>query len=78
MVDQELVYMQGDKWNWCIDIIQEKLGDTDSIVDLVTNKMKTMPSAAQEVLKAASCLGQIIDESSLFITLQKEPSPRSS
>ena len=74
LVDQELVYMQGDKWNWCIDIIQEKLGDTDSIVDLVTNKMKTMPSAAQEVLKAASCLGQIIDESSLFITLQKEPS----
>ena len=74
LVDQELVYMEGDKWNWCIDKIQAKLGGTNSIVDLVATKMKTMPSDVQELLKAASCLGQMIDQSSLFITLQKEPS----
>ena len=44
-------------WNWSIDKIQA-IGITDkSVVELVASRIQKLPSATQEVLKLAACVG---------------------
>ena len=43
-------------WQWNLQEIQGR-GITDNLVDLMANKIQKMPSATQEVLKLAACIG---------------------
>lgn len=44
---------------------------TDNVVDLVVNKIKTLPESTREILKIASCIGRVFDVKTIEIINQR-------
>ena len=57
------------EWQWTLESIQER-GITDNLVDLMATKIQKMPSATQEVLKLAACIGNRFNLEMLAIVHQ--------
>lgn len=45
-----------EKWNWDYQVLKS-MNITDNVVELMISRIKKLPSAAQEVLKLAACIG---------------------
>ncbi len=48
------------KWQWEIEVIKA-LNITDNVVELMIQKLETLPQNTQEVLKYAACIGNVFD-----------------
>jgi predicted ATPase/signal transduction histidine kinase len=57
------------KWQWDINDIKA-LSMTDNVVELITNKIHQLPVATQNVLKLASCIGNLFDLETVSIIYQ--------
>ena len=61
---------QNGHWQWDIEYIEhQKI--TDNVVDLMIGKLKKMPSAAQQVLRLAACVGNRFDLDTLSVIYGK-------
>jgi len=58
-------------WTWDITKI-EKQKITDNVVDLLTGKIRALPGKVQEVLKLASCIGNVFDLHTLSVISEKD------
>ena len=59
------------EWEWDIDEI-ENTKVTDNVVDLMIGKIKKLNENTQEILKFASCIGNIFDLKTLEMVSEKE------
>jgi serine/threonine protein kinase len=53
-------------WQWNMDRIHAK-SYTDNVVDLMAEKLKRLPSTAQEALKQLACLGNVVPITTLAL-----------
>ena len=53
-------------WQWNMDRIRAK-SYTDNVVDLMAEKLKRLPSTAQEALKQLACLGNVVPIATLAL-----------
>ena len=61
----------GSSWSWDLETIKG-LNITDNVVNLVADKILTLPDDLQESLKLASCIGNQFDFGSLSIIAKKD------
>lgn len=61
----------GSPWSWNLETIKE-LNITDNVVNLVANKILTLPEDLQKCLKLASCIGNQFDFETLCIISEKD------
>jgi predicted ATPase/serine phosphatase RsbU (regulator of sigma subunit)/tRNA A-37 threonylcarbamoyl transferase component Bud32 len=57
---------QASRWVWNIEQIQ-RIGITDSVVELMVNKIQKLPEETQNILKLAACIGNRFDLNTLAI-----------
>ena len=74
LVGRRLIFTReegsGMQWHWDITQLRKSLESVESIFDLIREPLQGVSRIAQEVLKAASCLGDEIDDSALCLILQ--------
>jgi|FEC22Drversion2_1045045.scaffolds.fasta_scaffold00718_15 predicted ATPase/class 3 adenylate cyclase len=58
------------RWQWDLRQIAAQ-GVTEDVLDLMSRKLLTLPAPAQDVLKAAACLGGRFDLGDLALVMQK-------
>ena len=63
-----LVVYDGDdgRWHWDLDAIRRQ-GFTDNVVELMLGKLKRLPTATQEALTSAACIGNTVDARTLAL-----------
>lgn len=68
LYDEELIKFNfiNQKWQWNLAQIQER-DFTDNVVELMINKIKTLPENSQYILKLASCIGNQFDTEQLAL-----------
>jgi predicted ATPase len=59
-------------WTWDLPKITELQGLSENVVDIITSKLATLPSALQTALGMGSFLRSTFDASTLLVLLQKE------
>ncbi|WP_353929426.1 AAA family ATPase [Okeanomitos corallinicola TIOX110] len=59
------------KWEWDLEQIQVR-DFTDNVVELMINKIKTLPENSQDVLKLASCIGNQFDTEQLALIANQD------
>lgn len=62
--------LKNHQWQWDINKIQEK-NITDNVVELMTNRLKKLPTSTQHVLQLAACIGANFNLSTLSIVCEK-------
>lgn len=74
---EKLLQFDFNRGMWQYDIGEiEKQDITDNVVDLLVRGFRTLPAAAQEVLKLASCIGSTFDMETLSVVSQKDKNER--
>lgn len=68
----ELIYFNFDKavWNWNVNEIRN-VKVSENVVELLIDKISILPNSTQNILKYASCIGNIFDLSTLSQILRK-------
>lgn len=68
----DLIHFNYDKalWNWKIDEIKN-VKVSENVVELLIDKISILPDSIQNILKYASCIGNIFDLSTLSQILKK-------
>ena len=68
MHEDGLIYFDFDEGNWQCDIPQVKeLALTDDVVEFMALQLQKLPTATQDVLKLAACIGNEFDLATLAI-----------
>jgi len=79
LVEENLLHFRHptikDKGGWYWDIAQiEAMDITDNVVDLMLNKLRKLPKAAQQILRLAACVGNRFDLNTLAVISQQSAS----
>lgn len=56
-------------WTWDLEEIERKTGATENVIDILKNKMKSLPLEVCEVLPLAACLGATFSRRNLCVVL---------
>jgi PAS domain S-box-containing protein len=67
-----LTYGYSGGWGWDVARIQER-GITDNVVELLADKVQTLPEPAQRVLRLAACIGNEFDLATLVVVSEQPP-----
>lgn len=75
LYEEELLWFDftAHTWKWDLEQISDRR-ITDNVVELITNKIKKIPTATQEILKLGSCIGNQFDLYTLGIIAEASPS----
>jgi len=71
---ENLLYVDSDtgRWDWQLDVIQLKQY-TENVVDFMAENILRLEERTQEVVKLASCIGNLFDLETLATVDQREP-----
>jgi PAS domain S-box-containing protein len=70
--DGDITFNQAGYWECNIDHIQT-LSLTNNVVELMVAQLQKLPTATQEILKLAACIGNQFDLETLAIVAEKSP-----
>ena len=56
---------KSNRWEWDLEQIEGQTNVSDNVVELLANKIDSMPDDVQKVLMMAACLGFVVDENAL-------------